>query len=232
MKDALLDTLYRSLVTAAGLLALFTSFFIAPNLPVLEPYLRSQDGNTVILSWTFVMIGTFLLYTYLAMLIYRVAKRSVSSRGLASRRQLSRPWVPPVQPEPATARMRKKAITIPDEQFQEEVAWVFSSLFPVQGKVAIREGGKIHIKLYNDKNALVGVVQASQDDERKVLLPSVLRILNSYKSKSGVPCAFLVTTARFSDELRKQAKAMQIDLVDGLLLDEWRKRARAKVRGG
>ncbi len=232
MKHAFLDTLFDGLRLAAGLLALFTSFVIAPNLPFLAPYLHSQDGNTVILAWTLVIIGTFVLYTYIAMAIYKTVKRQVNSPGLASRRPLSRSWVPAVQSEPAASRTRKKAITIPDEQFQEEVAWVFSSLFPVRGKVEIRDGGKIHVKLYNDKDVLVGVVQASQDNERRALQPSVLRTLNSYKSKSGVPRAFLVTTACFSDELRQQAKVVRIDLVDGVLLDEWRKRARAKVGAG
>jgi hypothetical protein len=66
--------------------------------------------------------------------------------------------------------------------------------------------GKIHIKTYNDKRAMVGIAQASRDAEGKLLKPDVLRSLNSYKSKANLPRAFFVTTAMFGDETLKQAK--------------------------
>ncbi len=206
---------------------------ISPQKPDLEGIFRMP-----IQTVNFLLMLSFCLLA-LGYLIRRAAKQqagyieAVPRRGRSSRKNLAsgKEFNAPNQRQssnPSNPRERKKAVTIPNDDIQQEVAWVFNTLYPVKARVDNPPKGKINIKLYDNQDTLVGVVQVSQDPEDKFLPPTVLNTLNSYKSKANIAKAFFVTTAMFRDDTAVQAKEMGISLVDGPLLDAWRKRARAK----
>ena len=116
-------------------------------------------------------------------------------------------------------------------EFEQEVAWVFGTLFKLQAEVVGRsKDGGIDVKLYDSGGTLAGIIQAKRYDEKKALSPSFLRELDSCKRRMGVARAYLVTTAHFSPSFRQQAQEMQIDLLDGATFEEWRNRAYAVAR--
>ena len=116
-------------------------------------------------------------------------------------------------------------------QFEQEVAWVFSQRFGLRADVVGRSNdGGIDVNLYDVSNRRVAIIQAKHYDERKALNPGFLRELDSTKRRTGVPSAYLVTTARFSAAVSQQAEQMAINLVDGQLFDEWRRAAYAAYR--
>ncbi len=197
----------------------------------LAPLFHNPDpqaqANSV-LYFAIVLPVSFLVYGVIAAIVYRAVKRGSTTRNLATGREFNTRSLQRNNPSTVAPSYRAKAVTIPSHEFDQEVASLFSAMYPVKAKVDAPGKGKINIKLYNDSGTMVGVVQASQDAEGRFLKPEVLRSLNSYKSKANLPKAFFVTTAMFGDDTLQQAKMMGITLVDGPLLEAWRKRARAK----
>lgn len=128
---------------------------------------------------------------------------------------------------------RMSAVMLSPHEFEQEVAWVFSRLFGLKAEVVGKSNdGGIDVKLYDATGTLVAIIQAKRYDENKALNPGFLRELDSCKRRLGVPRAYLVTTARFSADVRQQAQEMHIDLVDGRLFEEWRQNAYASAPGG
>ena len=207
---------------------------IRPQKANLEGFIFQMPMQTVNL-----LLGLSFCLFILGLLIRRAAKRrpgyigpvarrrTSSRKNLASGKEFNHFDVQQRSnlPDP---RQRNKAVTIPNVDIEQEVAWVFSTLYPVKARVDSPSTGKINIKLYDQQGAIVGVVQVSQDPEDSFLPPTVLSTLNSYRSKAKIAKAFFVTTGMFRDDTSAQAKDMGISLVDGPLLDAWRKRARAK----
>ncbi|HVO43589.1 MAG TPA: restriction endonuclease [Aggregatilineales bacterium] len=207
---------------------------ISPQKTDLEGMLIRMPIQTVNL----LLLLSFCLLT-LGFLIRRAAKkqpgfiepaprrRASARKNLASGNEFNRADLQQYSNTP-DPRQRKKAVTIPEEDIEQEVAWVFNTLYPVKARVDNPPKGKINIKLFDEQGKMLGVVQVSRDPEDTFLPPTALSSLNSYKSKANVAKAFFVTTGMFRDDTSAQAKEMGISLVDGPLLDAWRKRARAK----
>jgi len=134
-----------------------------------------------------------------------------------------------VSPTVSGQRSLISAISLSPSQFEQEVAWIFSKRFHLQAEVVGKSNdGGIDVKLYDAGASLVAIIQAKRYDENKTLNPGFLRELDSCKRRMGVPRAYLVTTARFSADVRQQAEEMHIDLVDGRLFHEWRQQAHAQ----
>src|SRR5258708_8341025 len=201
----------------------------------LAPLFHNPDpqaqANSV-LYFAIVLSVSFLVYGVIAAIVYRAVKRGSTTRNLATGREFNTRSLQRNNPSTVAPSYRAKAVTIPSHEFDQEVASLFSAMYPVKAKVDAPGKGKINIKLYNDSGTMVGVVQASQDAEGRFLKPEVLRSLNSYKSKANLSRAFLVTTAMFGDDTLQQAKMMGITLIDVPLLDAWRKRAKAREQQG
>jgi len=122
------------------------------------------------------------------------------------------------------------SIALSPAEFEQEVAWVFGKLSGLQAEVVGKSNdGGIDVKVYDATGTLVAIMQAKRYTEQKALNPGFLRELDSCKRRMGVPRAYLVTTARFSDEVLQQAQEMHIDLVDGQLFEDWRQKAYART---
>lgn len=231
-KNAALDFICQLLTRGAVLLAVATAFLSMYPPSPLAPLFHNSDPKaqaTTVLYFAIVMVVSLLVYELIAIGIYRSVKRGFTRKDLASGREFDNKAIQQAQEAPAP-QDRRKAVTIPSDAFDQEVAWLFKTIYPVQAKVDTSGKGKINIKLYNEINTFIGVVQASQDPIDKYVSPEALKSLNSYKSKANLTRAFFVSTGKFSDDTLEQAKMMGITLIDGQLLDDWRKKAKAKDR--
>jgi hypothetical protein len=228
-KKIALDIFYDMATRGAFLLAIATAFWsMNPSSPLASLYHTSdpQAQGNVLLYFVGTMIVSLFLYLAIVIVIYRFLKRGIVRQDLATGREFDDPALHQVA---SPARDRQKAVTIPSEEFDKEVAWLFECVYPVKTKVDTSGKGKINITIYNDKQALIGVAQASQDADDKWVRPEALKSLNSYKAKANLARAFFVTTGKFTDDTLEQAQMMGITLIDGQLLDNWRKKAKAKA---
>lgn len=229
-KKVALDILYDLATRGAILLAVATAFLSMYPPSPLAPLYHNPDPKAqanLVLYFAITMAVSALIYFAIVLVIYRSLKRGITRRDLATGHEFEDKDIQQAKAAPAS-RDRKKAITIPQEQFDKEVAWLFESIYPVKARVDTTGKGKINITLHNDKQALVGVAQASQDADDKWVRPEALKSLNSYKTKANLSRAFFVTTGKFTDDTLEQAKMMGITLVDGQLLDSWRRKVKAK----
>ncbi len=181
-------------------------------------------------------IGSVAYWGIMSVVVWRWSKAR-ERRGRTSADALQTAQVMPDQAPkriPSTIARQGKhipAVTLSSAEFEQEVAWVFGTLFKLQAEVVGRANdGGIDVKLYDSGGTLVGIIQAKRYDEKKTLNPSFLRELDSCKRRMGVAHAYLVTTARFSADLRRQAEEMHIDLVDGSTFEEWRQQAYARAK--
>lgn len=215
MKSVLLDTLFRALMLITNLLALWVALSVLPNVPALAPIIHSPDQQTVLLGWVVLMAATFLAFNLVALGLYRFLRgiiggdeevyressngretsRDVQYRRQTGRRAKARPVNPSAPPIVGGANITPGFPV----DLEDEIAHLFSALYPVNARVDNPRKGKINIKLYDAKGGLAGVVQVSPDNDAAVLGPDALRTLNAYKSKSGVSRAFFVSTGRFSE---------------------------------
>lgn len=231
VKRAFLDVIFELLTRGAIVLAVVTTFAAMYPPSPLGPLFHNPDPkaqSNMVLYFAIILAVSAVIYTIVALSIYRMIKRGMTRKDLATGQEFNEAQLRRDQMTAIDAKDRSKAVTIPSHEFDQEVAWLFNTLYPVQAQVDSTGKGKINIKLYNDKKALVGIVQASQDAEDKIIKPIMLKSLNSYKSKANLSRAFFVTTGMFDDDTLQQAKMMGITLVDGPLLDAWRKRAKVK----
>jgi hypothetical protein len=126
--------------------------------------------------------------------------------------------------------VKETAVQTPQE-FEREVAWLINTLTEQKAVVTGKAGdGGVDIKVYKDK-ALVGIIQCKKYDDRRALPPSHVRELYAARERFGVPIAYLVTTAYFTDATEREAKELGIKLVDGNELNLMRRKARLKVAG-
>lgn len=116
---------------------------------------------------------------------------------------------------------RHKAAT----QFEYDVAGLINAMTGKRTQVVGGKGdGGIDIKVYDEKNSLVGVVQCKNVSQNKTVPPAYIRDLNSARHYHHVNIAYLVTTGRFSDQSHELARKLGVKLIDGQAL----KRMRAK----
>ena len=109
-------------------------------------------------------------------------------------------------------------------EFEEEVAIVFTAMTKFNATRVGKSGDNgVDIELRDKQTgAFVGIIQVKQYDPRTPLPPTFIREVYGVKAHTGVQFAYLVTTARFSAEARKQAKDMGIHLIDGPSFEERR----------
>lgn len=136
--------------------------------------------------------------------------------------------------KPHTPRPKAAPISIPSAElspadFEREVGWVFCNLYQLRAVICAGSGdGGIDVKLLDNDSHLVGIIQAKRYAPDKALSPAYLRDLYGVKCATGVSRAWLVTTARFSNEVRLQAHHLGIELVDGQRFESLRLLARSK----
>jgi hypothetical protein len=146
------------------------------------------------------------------------------------------PSLPPTDSIEMQLEVRRKALrlhhaSVAPDDFEQEVAWLINVLTRNKAVVVGGSGdGGIDIKVFDRKERLVGIVQCKRYNPDSVLPPGYVRELHSVKLSNGVGTATLVTTARFSDQTRQDAKELGIDLVDGSKLTQLKLKARAKLK--
>lgn len=208
-------------VSVLGLTLFFVAFRSAP-------VDLSNVGTIGLIS--VVGVGAVIYWLIVGVVAWRYLK-SQSVQGIMSKSAIAvpQPVAPHLnQPTVVTPAMGGRptftpAVLLSPSQFEQEVARVFGRRFGLQAEVVGKSNdGGIDVKLYDAHGTLVAIIQAKRYDEKKTLNPGFLRELDSCKRRMGVPRAYLVTTARFSADVRQQAQEMHIDLVDGRLFEEWR----------
>ncbi len=117
---------------------------------------------------------------------------------------------------------RQKAAT----DFEYEVAGIIHAMTGKRTAVVGGSGdGGIDIKVFDDKNQLVGIVQCKNINPNKTVYPAHIRDLNTVRHHHQVNTAYLVTTGRFSENSRELAQKLGVKLIDGATL----KKMRAKL---
>jgi hypothetical protein len=111
-------------------------------------------------------------------------------------------------------------------EFENEIAWVFERLYPVQ---AIRTGGAgdggIDVKIFQN-GTLKAIIQAKRHNPRRTLSPAYLREMESNKRLLEVP-GIVITTAFFSaDTEETNNRVWHIVLINGSEFDRMRTKAR------
>lgn len=156
-------------------------------------------------------------------------------------RRLTRKKVSPVQVEvePKAKQLQEFGEEITKEvsvstlsyaDFEHEVARLFNVLTPYKAIVMGGAGDKgIDLQLLKD-GQLVGIVQCKKYDPSRMLQPGFIRELHSCKIDYNVDRAYLVTTAHFSNQSRREAERKGIILIDGDRLNEIRLKARETTR--
>jgi MFS family permease len=131
-----------------------------------------------------------------------------------------------------TPTRAKKNITYPSsyqlspDDFENEVAWVFEQLYPVQARITGGAGdGGVDVVFYDRQGQMVGIAQCKRYRPGKLLAPTHLRDLDSVRLRSGAAKAYLITTARFSQASFAQAQAWSIHLIDGAEFERLRTEA-------
>ncbi len=200
------------------------------QLPKPLPDLRNVGRIAVI---GLVGISAVIYWTLLGVVVWRWFKtqprQSIGTeKTLSTARPLYREQ-PKLMTLPLAQPVRRvPAVTLSPAEFEQEVAFVLGTLFGLHAEVVGKANdGGIDVKLYDPTQTLVAIIQAKRYDKDKTLNPSFLRELDSCKRRMGVPRAYLVTTARFSSDVRQQAQDWHIDLIDGSLFEEWRQKAYA-----
>jgi restriction endonuclease Mrr len=106
--------------------------------------------------------------------------------------------------------------TMSATEFEQQVAWLLNALTPYRAEVVGGAGdGGIDIKIFAEKNRLIGIVQCKRYKPDKPLAPMHIRSLAGVKARVGVNVAYLATTSYFTEETRKEAKELGIKLLDG-----------------
>jgi len=134
-------------------------------------------------------------------------------------------------PEPEPERVLTPSHQLSPLEFEKEVALVLEQLRPVKAKLVGGMGdGGIDIELYDlETQTRRVIVQCKRYAPNKAVPPSELRDLDSCRRRTGVRQALLVTTGRFSDQTRQDAKSWGIDLMDGAKFEEARMAAYRKL---
>ncbi len=143
---------------------------------------------------------------------------------------------PPADEVAMQLEVRKRALRLHHDavnpgDFEHEVAWLINVLTDNKAVVVGGAGdGGIDVKVYDRKGRLTGIVQCKRYNPEVVLPPGYVRELHSVKTQHKVKSATLVTTARFSDQTRKEARSLGIDLIDGQKLIHLRQKARSRLK--
>ncbi len=231
---------YRMIVIGAGLAVVMGIAALAIALALANVRLPTPMPDVRKFAFIVLLgllgIGSVAYWGIMSVVVWRWSKaREHRSRVSADALQTAQvmPSQAPKRIPSAIARQGKRvpAVTLSSSEFEQEVAWVFGSLFGLQAEVVGKSNdGGIDVKLYDPGGTLVAIIQAKRYDEKKALSPSFLRELDSCKRRMGVARAYLVTTAHFSPLMRQQAQEMHIDLVDGSTFEEWRQQAYARAK--
>nr|MCU0514860.1 restriction endonuclease [Anaerolineae bacterium] len=109
--------------------------------------------------------------------------------------------------------------------------WLFNTLTRYKAIVSGGAGdGGVDVKIFNRDEQLIGIVQCKRYQPDRALPPAHLRELNTVKQQHQVQYAWLATTARFSEDTRREARRLNIHLLDGARLHRMQKEARARAR--
>lgn len=132
--------------------------------------------------------------------------------------------------DPADSTNSSVAHTREAREFEHEVARLFNILTTSKAVVVGGSGdGGIDIEL-RDRGVRVGIVQCKYYRPDGVIAPAHIRELHSAKVRTGVKLAYLITTARFSQQSYTEAKHLGIKLVDGHHLENMKKKAREELK--
>ncbi|MDX2137948.1 MAG: restriction endonuclease [Chloroflexota bacterium] len=107
------------------------------------------------------------------------------------------------------------SLTLSARQFESEVAALIEHLSGYKTEIVGGAGDQgVDIRVV-EKGKLVGIVQCKYYDPAKTLPPAFIRETAAIKRRLDVRKAYLVTTARFSDQARAEASQYDVSLIDG-----------------
>ena len=111
-------------------------------------------------------------------------------------------------------------------EFEYEVAGLINQLTGKRTQVVGGAGDEgIDIKVLDDDDRLVGIVQCKKVDRNKAVYPAYIRDLNTVRHYHHVNTAYLVSTGYFTEKSQELAKSLGVKLIDGNALRQIRKRA-------
>jgi hypothetical protein len=191
------------LASRVGILAAFIAFM--QGLRIFE----GMDSQTRLLFSGVLGIGAFLGTAIILLFVFSLFSRSKSK--IEATFDFDTP--PPSKQKAAT-------------DFEYEVAGLIHNLTDKRTEVVGGSGdGGIDIKVYDENDRLVGIVQCKNNAPGKFVYPAYIRDLNTVRHYHHVNIAYLVSTGRFSEESQKLAQQLGVKLIDGEALKKLRKKA-------
>ena len=178
-----------------------------------DEYIFTQLLSPTYLTWG--IIGFVVTWMTIAMLLRRAEWRRINR-------------VTPVDVvEERYAIDRRAMFSLADltpREFEEEVARIIERRAGFRAVVCGGAGDcGVDIRIYKG-NRLAGIVQCKKYDPSKSLPPMFVREIATARAQQGVDVAYLVTTARFSEETRYLARTLGVRLIDGAELERLRAR--------
>jgi hypothetical protein len=126
-------------------------------------------------------------------------------------------------PKPSSVKPLDK---LSPTEFEREIAWLFNVMTHTKALVVGGAGdGGVDIELHKD-GKIVGIVQCKKYDPARVLQPDHIRAFYATKVQREISRAYLVTTARVSNQSLKEAEKLGIQIMAGDKLNEYYNKAK------